>query len=189
MTIQKYNRQKETENIIKRVCVYSLFIFILAVAETSFFGLIDLLPATPDLILAVICAVALTDSRKTAFLTAIMGGVISDAICGVGIYLSPIFYFLLVLILSPIAKKMMKSYLSWLALMPVALILRAAYTLGRAYLFGNGLHFGEILKYAVLPEAVCTLIFSLSIYPTVRLLTRLVKSKQKIHRISQHPFS
>ena len=180
MMISGYKKRKHTEAQIKRILIYSALLFILAVAERSFFSSLKLLPATPDLILGALTVIALTDTRETASISAIIGGVMSDAICSTGIYLSPIFYFLLVLILHPFAKKMMRSYLSWLTLLPIALVLRAIYTTVGAYLFGGSLVFLEILRYAVLPKTVCTAIFSLALYPAVTLCVRIVRGRREL---------
>ncbi|MBQ8849585.1 MAG: hypothetical protein IJ011_04560 [Clostridia bacterium] len=180
MMTARYQKRKETENELKRIAVYSALLFFLAVAESSFFGAVDILPSTPDLILGAISVIAVTDKRETAAITAIVGGVMADAICGVGIYLSPIFYFAVALILHPLAKKMLKSYLSWLAIFPSALLMRALYTFGRAYLFGGGLGASEILRYAVLPEAICTAVFSLCLYPLIMLLARIVRGRREM---------
>lgn len=170
-------KRKNTEAQIKRILIYSALLFFLSVAESSFFANLKILPATPDLILGAVTVVALTDTRKTATVTAIIGGIMSDAVCGTGIYLSPLFYLAVALILSPFSKKMLRSYLSWLAIFPIALLMRALYTVGRAYLFGGGLEFTELLRYVVLPEILCTAVFCLLLYPAVALSSRIVKSR------------
>lgn len=167
MTVSGYQKRKETEGQIKRIAVYSLLLFILRVAECSFFGGIRLLPAVPDLVLGALTVIALIDTRETAMISAIIGGVLTDAIGASGIYLSPLFYFCVALLLSLLSKKMMRSYLSYLALMPIALLARAVFTLGKGWLFGNGLGALEILRYAVLPEAICTAVFCLALYPII----------------------
>lgn len=174
MMTARYQKRKHLEAQLKRTLIYSALLFFAAVAESSFFGSLDILPATPDLVLGILTVIAVTDTREVAAVSAIVGGVIVDAICGVGIYLSPLFYFILVLLLYPLAKKMLRSYLSWLALLPLALLLRALFTLGRAYLFG-GFGIVEILRFAVLPEAILTALFSLALYPLVLLAARIVK--------------
>lgn len=180
MMTERYQKRKEIEAQIKRIAVYSALLFLLAVSESSFFSSVRYIPATPDLILAALTVIIITDTNETSLITAIIGGVMVDAICGIGIYLSPLFYFLTVLILHPLAKKMMKSYLSWLAILPTALILRALYTLCRAYLFGSALGFTEILRYAILPEAVCTAVFSLCLYPLITLCAKLVRGRREL---------
>ena len=178
MITERYQKRKETEAQIKRIAVYSAILFFLAIAESSFFSGIRYLPATPDLILGALTVIAITDTRETSMICAVIGGIMADALFGVGIYLSPIFYLLAVLILHPLAKKMLRSYLSWLSLFPLALLLRALYTLGRAYLFGNSLGFTEILRYAILPEAICTAVFSLCLYPLITLAISLLRGKR-----------
>lgn len=180
MMISGYKKRKHTEAQIKRILIYTGLLFILAVAKGSFFSSLRLLPATPDLILGALTVIALTDTRETAVVCAIIGGVMTDAICSTGIYLSPIFYFILILILHPFAKKMMRSYLSWLTLLPVALVLRGLYTTAGAYLFGGSFGFLEILRYAVLPEAICTAIFSLALYPIVTLCVSIVRGRREL---------
>ena len=167
MTVSGYQKRKETEGQIKRIAVYSLLLFILRVAECSFFGGIRYLPAVPDLVLGALTVIALIDTRETAIISAIIGGVLTDAIGASGVYLSPLFYFCVVLLLCLMSKKMMRSYLSFLVLMPVSLLARAVFTLGRGWLFGNRLGALEILRYAVLPEAICTAVFCLALYPII----------------------
>ena len=180
MMIQNYKKRKQTEASLRRILIYSALFFLLAVAESSFFGSLRLLPATPDLILGALTVIAVTDSRETALVSAIVGGVMADALLSTGIYLTPIFFFAVALILNPISKKMMRSYLSWLTLLPIALLLRALYTVGRAYLFGSGPGFAELLRYAVLPEVICTAIFSLALYPIITLLASLVRGRREL---------
>jgi hypothetical protein len=177
MTVSGYKKRKNTEAQIKRILIYTALLFILSIAESSFFGSLRIIPAIPDLILGAVTVVAVTDTRETSLITAVIGGVMADAICGTGIYLSPLFYFLVALLLCPLAKKMMKSYLSWLSLFPLALLMRAIYTVARAYLFGNGLGILEILRYAVMPEAICTAILCLSLYPLITLASRAVRDR------------
>ena len=178
MMISGYKRRKNTEAQIKRILIYSAIIFLLSVIESSFFSSLRILPATPDLILGVITVVSLTDTRETSVITAVIGGIMSDAICGSGIYLSPLFYLAVALLLCPFTKKMMRSYLSWLALFPLALIMRALYTTGKAYLFYSSFDILEVLQYAVLPEVICTAAFSLLLYPLVTSLARIVRSRR-----------
>ena len=180
MMISGYKRRKHTEAQIKRIFIYSVILFLLTVAENSFFGSLRLLPSTPDLILGAVAVIALTDSRETSCIMAIIGGIMADAICGVGIYLSPILYFVVVLLICPFSKKMMRSYLSWLAILPLALIMRALYTVAKAYIFGSGIEIVQLLRYAVLPEAICTAIFSLCLYPIITLSVRLVRGRRDI---------
>ena len=153
---------------VKRVLVYSLWMFILAIAESSFFAGIRILPATPDLILAAVAVIAVTDTRECAAASGIIGGVMADAIGGVGVYLSPMFYLAVAVVTALLSKKMMSRYMSWLALFPIALIMRGMLTAAICYFVGGGSVFSEVLTGIILPEAIVTLIAALPLYPLIR---------------------
>ena len=51
---------------IRRALVFSPVIFLLAVAQCSFFAQLKILPAVPDLMIGVIVAIAMLDSQKAA---------------------------------------------------------------------------------------------------------------------------
>lgn len=157
---------RNTDNI-KRTLIYALVLFLLAVLRVSFFARIEKLPASPDLVLAAVVAIAVIDKREVSSVSGIIGGVMTDALGGVGIYISPLFYFTVALVLGTLAKKMMQSYTSWAVVMLPALAARALFTLVQVILFGPDAPVLQILRQVVLPECICTAIFSLLIYPLI----------------------
>lgn len=156
---------------VKRIGIYAAFMFLLAVAQCSFFARIEKLPATPDLILAAVTVIAVTDRWESAAISGIVGGIIIDALGGVGIYLSPVLYFAAALVVWTISQKMMTRYLSWLAVFPVACLMRAAFTILLIFLSASAFEFTDALLYIILPEAIVTLVFALPQYPLIRLCT------------------
>jgi len=176
-----YQKRKELVADAKRIALYSAILFLLTVTESSFLASLWHLPATPDLVLGALAVVSLIDKRENAAITAMIGGVMTDALGGVGIYLSPLIYFGFVLILSLFTKKMMKSYLSWLALLPATLLVRALWTFLGAYIFGGAAAY-EILRYAVLPEAVSTAVLCLPLYPLMRLAVKVTRLSDRKDR-------
>lgn len=166
--------------LTKRIAVYTLLFFVLSVIECSFLGRIEILPASPDLLIAAVAAIAVIDRHEGTLVSAIIAGIMIDAIGGVGIYLSPLVYFVIALLITLIAKKMMTSYLSYLAILPIVCLLRAAATIGEAYIYRQGYSIVEILKYAVLPEAICTLIFALPLYPLVALCAKIMTKQKRL---------
>ena len=60
-------------DVWKRVAVYGLLLLILGAAMCSFFAQLTRLPATPDLILGAVLAIALLDGRKTAAIVGVLG--------------------------------------------------------------------------------------------------------------------
>ena len=155
----------------KRILIYSLIMFFLSVVECSFFARINFLPATPDLVLVAVTLIAIIDTKETALVCSIIGGVMTDAIGTTGIYLSPVLYLAAAVAICIVSKKMMPRYPSWIATFPVACLMRGAFTLFEIMLFGGNFVFGAVLRYIILPELICTVIFALPIYPIVRLCT------------------
>ena len=145
--------------------------FLLSVAQCSFFARIESLPATPDLILAAVTVIAVTDRWENGAISGVIGGVRIDAVGGVGIYLSPALYLAAALVIWAISQKMMSRYLSWLAVFPVALLMRAVFTLLQIFLSANAFEFKAALLYIILPEAIVTLVCALPQYPLLHLCT------------------
>ncbi len=167
MRMKRARLSEERRASLKRLAVYVAWFFILAIAETSFFANVTILPSAPNLILPVILVIALTDTRENTVIAAIAGGLIGDAISATGIYLSPIFYMAAALLLCLFAKKMMPRFLSWLALMPVTLAFVAIFSLLIALLYYRPFNIGDLLLSAVLPKVIGTLLFSLPLFPLV----------------------
>ena len=162
-----FQRRRETASDVKRLCIYAGIILLAAVAENSFFASLRYLPAPPDLIMGVICVIALTDKKENAVIAALIGGVVTDALGGAGIYLSVPVYFALAVTLTAFSGKMLKRYPSYLALLGIALIFRAVFTFGVCVLVGKT-DIASALLSGVLPRVISTAVFCLPLYFAVR---------------------
>lgn len=169
MLMEKRRRRNERKAVAKRVALYGGIFFFLAVIQCAFFSRLDFLPATPDLLVAAVAVIAVTDTKETAMISALVGGVVIDAIGGVGMYLSPVLYLIVAVVIGIFAKKMNDSYPSWVALMPTVCLLRALFTMGQTALFGGAFVFTRVLTGILLPELIVTFIFALPLYPLIRL--------------------
>lgn len=145
------------------MCIYLGIIFLAVAAEKSFFASLRYLPAPPDLVIGIICAVSLADKKENATVAALVGGVITDALGGAGVYLSPVVYFALALTLTAFSGKMMKRYPSYLALLGVGLAFRAAFTFGACALMGKMDPLAALLQGAI-PSLISTAVFCLPLY-------------------------
>ena len=67
-----YRPESGRQLFLRRLIVFSPVIFLLAVIQCSFFAQLYFLPATPDLMIGFVVAVAMLDSQPSA------------AICGIG---------------------------------------------------------------------------------------------------------
>jgi hypothetical protein len=165
---------------VKRIIIYSILALLISVAQCSLFSSLDICPATPDLILGLVIAAAMLDSVRPAMVIGISAGFLCDALCHSGDRsFSALFYLLAVLLLGTLAEKMLPRFYSWLCLMAIGLILRAAYTAVLACIAIRALPAPSILLSAILPELAVTAILCLPIYPIVRLCVKPIKAHSR----------
>lgn len=171
-----YRREGISPELIKRLLIYGLLLLLLAAAESSFFARLRYLPATPDLMLGAVIAATLLDSRKAGAVFGVVGGFVSDALGTTGISLRPILYLLVVLTVGALASKMMTGFPAYWMLMLPALLCRGLFSIGQGMLLWGHAPLGEVLRYAVLPELLCTALFCLPLYGIVKLCMLLFRS-------------
>lgn len=157
---------------VKRVLIFGTLALLLAVAQCSFFSALHICPATPDLLLGLLLAVLLLDSPYSAAVLAIGAGFVGDALGTSGFFLSPIFYFAVVLILYLPASKMLPAFPSFILLLVPALALRALYTVLCFALASGSMPALPYLGGVLLREAVTTALLVLPTYPIVKLCMR-----------------
>jgi len=164
---------------IKRILIWGMLTLLLATAQCSFFAELHICPATPDLLLGLVLAVLLLDSVQAAAALAIGAGFLADALGATSLFLSPLFYFAVVLILFLPASKMLSSFPSYLLLMLPALLLRAVYTMLCFWLRQGPMPALSYLVGVLAAEALTTAILCLLVYPIVKLLRRPLFAKSR----------
>ncbi len=150
--------------VIKRIIIYSIFFFILGIAQCSFFANLSFLSTVPNLVLGALASVALIDSQKSTTVCAIASGFMIDALGGAGISLSPLVYLAIALVCSAIARKMLPSFFSWLIILLSAVLMNALYSFVYILVSFSEISIVETIKSILLPEAVCTFVLSLPIF-------------------------
>ena len=174
---KNYRSRRARGEVLRRVAVWGILIFLLAVSEGAFFARLHFLPAAPDLILGAVIAIALVDSVPVAAIAAVGGGFLTDALGGVGASLSPILYFLALLVISGMAEKMMAKVWSWILLMLPGLLLKGGMTLLRIHMTYETVSVKEALLLVLLPEAVSTLLLGIPLYFVVTLCGHLCRGR------------
>ena len=165
--------------LIKRVILYGILLFLTATAQCSFFARLTICPVTPDLMLGLTLAVLLLDSPKSACVVGIAAGYLIDGLGATGLFFSPLFYLIVTLCLAMIAQKMLPRFLSFGALLLPTLLLRALYTLLCLTIHTGGF---PALSYALpllLREGIVTWILCLPLYPIVRLIMIPIQSRNR----------
>ena len=155
--------------LLKRVLIYGIAMLVLGSLQCAFFPLLDFCPMTPDLILAMLTAISLLDSPKSAAVCAVAGGFFIDAIGSSGASVSPVIYFLTVVVISFFTEKILKSFASFLILMIPALICRLVSTYICVALAEHALPSASVFTEILLPEAICTAVAAIPIYFLVKL--------------------
>ena len=166
-------------DFLKRLLIYSLLTLFMGCTQCAFFPLLDFLPATPDLIIVMLTAIALLDSNNSAAVCAVAAGFFVDSIGASGPALSPLIYFLTVLLIGSFTGKMLKSLPSFLLLLLPTLLCRALGTFFGAMAFYRSLPPVWVFTRAILPEALFTLLFAVPVYFLVKLCTVPLKKRGK----------
>jgi len=170
---------KPHPELTKRIVIYGLLVFLLSVAMSSFFANLRHLPATPDLMLGAVLAIAVLDGRHVAAIVAVAGGIFVDALGGVGASLSPLLYLAVILTVGILSEKMLPRFLSWLILLLPSLVLRALFTLAGFLIYSKGGSLAGFFGGVLLPEAITTLLFCLPLYFVVILCVLPLKDHRK----------
>ncbi len=172
MTADKRRKKGIIRERAKRSTLYGVIFFFIAILQCSFFSGLDFLPAVPCLTIGAVAVIALQDDIEAALIAGIIGGVITDALGGTGIYLSPVLYLAAALAVGLLAKKMMVSFLSYIALLPIACVLRGMFTLLEIYIYRGDIAWKATLLGTVLPELLLTFVLALPLYPIIRICTK-----------------
>ena len=175
------NKSGVSQGLVRRLIIFGLMTLVLGCAQCAFFPLLDFCPATPDLILGMLLAIALLDSIKSAAITAVCAGFFVDAIGSSGIALSPIIYLLFVLIVGALSGKVLKSFASFVLLLIPSLIYRGAATLLCCFLIA-GAEFSsvaELLRNVVLTEMLTSGLLCLPIYFIVKLCSGALENHSR----------
>ena len=168
-----------SSDLIKRILIRGSFILILATAECSFFSALKPMGATPDLLLGFIVALALTTTLEETAVCALVAGYVIDAIGGVGLSFSALFYLLVGVSVGIMGKKIMQSFPSYAVLLIPACLLGGIYTGIEVVLFYGSMPTFSTLAKLVLPEMLVGYVFCLPIYFAVKVSSLPLESKGK----------
>lgn len=166
-------------NTLRRIIIYGILTLVLGCAQCAFFPTLKICPATPDLVMGMLLAIALLDNPASAAVTAVCAGFFIDAVGGSGLALSPLVYILYVFMISIFSGKVLKSFFSFIILLVPSLIYRAAAT----YLCFS-LRIGALaplwcFEEIILPEALSTALLCLPVYFIVKLSSKMLDNHSR----------
>ena len=168
------------KNIAYKCVVYGSFLFILSIAQVTFFAKINILGATPDLLLGAILVIAMRDSKETAAICGIIAGFFY---CAMGGFVYPfymMFSFLCGYTLWGISDRFLgKNYISYLVLSILTFSLKALFNLIEASLFAYTINILNTFSKAILPEFISSMVFCSLSYVIFTALANLLNSKSR----------
>ena len=168
------------KNIAYKCVIYGIFLFILSIAQVTFFAKINIMGATPDLILGAIVVIAMRDDQKVATICGIIGGFFY---CAMGGFVYPfymMFAFLCGYTLWGVSDRFLgKNYVSYIALALLAFTLKALFSVIEASLFAYTINILNMVSKAIWPEFISSLVFCTVSYLIFNTLSRLLNSKSR----------
>lgn len=165
--------------ITRKILVYGVIFFLLAIIQCSFFTRLSFIPATPDLVLGTLVAISLFDSRESTAVSAVASGFIIDAIGSGGLSFSPLIFLATACLCGELTKKFLPRFITFAVSLIPAAALSAVLSALLVRITSEGVSFAALLRSAVLPEVVCTVIFSLPVYFIIRPASRFTEAKNK----------
>ncbi len=176
-----YHRNESSRQLLlRRLIVYGLLIFLLAVLQCSFFSQLSFLPTVPDLMIGIIVGIAMLDSQRAAAVCGIGAGFVIDALGTSGLSLSPLFYMLCGALCGALATKMLPNFLSWTVNLAVFSAARSILTVLNVLYLSRGINLLSLAKSVLLPEVICTFVVCLPLFFAVKLCMLPIDSKRRL---------
>ena len=164
--------------IAYKCCIYSIALFVLSIAQVTFFSKINVLGATPDLMLGAVLLIAMKDDQRVSSICGIVSGFLY---CAMGGFVYPfymMFSFLCGYVLWIISDRFLgKNYVSYLTLAILAFGLKALFNVIEASLFAYTINVLNMFTKAIIPEFISSMVFCTVSYLIFTALSRLLNSK------------
>ena len=164
------------QTIFKKSVVWGIWLFLLAVIQTSIFSVFRPFGAVPDLVLSAVIAIAIYDRERTGVIAGIVGGTITDALGGSGLSLSPLVYMLCAALFALLAYSVLRrDFLSWLIGVACSLIISGIASIICAYSSVTAAHFtvSDIFSRLLIPQFFSSLLVGIPVY----FITKLIWSR------------
>lgn len=176
---RKINSQR-AKMIAYKCFVYAVALFILSTAQVTFFAKINILGATPDLMLGAVLVIAMKDEKEVAAICGIISGFFY---CALGGFVYPfylMFSFLCGYTLWGVSDRFLgKNYISYLALAILTFALKAVFNLIETSLFAYSFNLLNMISRAIVPEFISSMVFCSLSYLIFSAIAKLLNLKSK----------
>lgn len=160
--------------------IYAIALYILAIAQVTFFNKINLFGAPPDLLLAAIATLCMKEEHKICSICGIVSGFFYCALGGAQSPLYMIFSFLCAYIFFFMAERSKKQTIrSYFTLCALIFAVKAVFNIVETSIFSSSFVLIRIFVSAVLPEYISSMAFCLLSYFLFGLIAALINKKSQ----------
>lgn len=166
------------KTVAYKCCVYSAALFLLSILQVTFFTKINVLGATPDLMLGAVLLIAMREDQQISSICGIISGFFY---CAMGGFVYPfyiMFSFLCGYTLWFVSDRFLgKNYVSYLTLSLLAFGLKAIFNVAEASFFAYTINLINMVSRAIVPEFISSMAFCSVSYLIFSALSRITNSK------------
>lgn len=171
-------RMAKIKAISYRCAIYTIALYILAIAQVSFFGKINLFGATPDLLLAAIAVLCMKEEHNICMICGIISGFFYFALGGGQSPLYIIFSFFCAYLFYFVAEHSpSRKFVSYLTLCALMFAAKAVFNIIETSLFSSSFVVIRIFGTVVLPEYVSSMAFCSVSYLLFSIIAGLIHKK------------
>lgn len=169
-----------TRTILYKSLVYGIALFIVGVLQSTFFTKINVLNATPDLLLASVLTVAIFDDHRISAIVGIISGFLYCALGGFSYPVYMIFSFLCGYVFWSISERAFaKNYPSFLALAVFAFGAKGLWNLIEISLSATSFNLIGTMIYVVIPELISSMLFCSISYLIFHRISKLFRGTSR----------
>lgn len=161
--------------IAYRCAVYSVALFLLAVAQVTFFAKLDILGATPDLLLGAVTIICMREDVKVSSICGAIAGLFYCSLGCVGYPLYLPFSFICAYLLRVLAVRSFgRNYPSFLALCVTAFFAKAVFNFAEVIITSSSFALFATLTKIVLPEFIASMLFCSVSYAIINPISKII---------------
>ena len=164
--------------IAYKSALYAIPLFLVGVMQVTFFSKINILGATPDLLLGAILVIAMLDNERVSAVCGIIAGIIYVSLGTSTLPYYLIFSFLCAYIFPALSRVLFgRGYLPYLALCVIGYGVKAGFNLALIFI-GGGSGLLSSLTSTAIPEFISSMVFTSFSYIIFAPLARALNSNK-----------
>ena len=166
------------KTIAYKCAIYTVALFLIGIAQVSFFSKINIFSATPDLLLSAIAILCMREDHKVTAICSIIAGVFYCSFGGAEYPVYILFSFVCGYVMWIFANRSFgKKYTSFLAICAVLFLAKAVFNVFYSTLFGGSFAILRVLSSIVLPELASSVALCSISYIIFNTLHRIINKK------------